>query len=110
MGTANYWNFSKSKSHNSAKNGSTVPKTKPDQDILMIKLYIKFHFSMCSQSKENERKLQIIGIFRILRAITLSNLDLDILMIDCVFTVLHPAQEYFIYMETSPMPVKGCKI
>jgi hypothetical protein len=27
-----------------------------------------------------------------------------------VFTVLRPAQEYFTYMETSPLPVKGCKI
>jgi hypothetical protein len=35
--TANYWNFSKSKGHNSVKNGSTVPKTKLDLDILMIK-------------------------------------------------------------------------
>jgi hypothetical protein len=26
------------------------------------------------------------------------------------FTVLRPAQEYFTYMETSSMPVKGCKI
>ena len=24
--------------------------------------------------------------------------------------VLRPAQEYFTYMETSPLPVKGCKI
>jgi hypothetical protein len=23
---------------------------------------------------------------------------------------LRPAQEYFTYMETSPLPVKGCKI
>ena len=23
--------------------------------------------------------------------------------------VLRPAQEYFTYMETSPLPVKGCK-
>jgi hypothetical protein len=27
-----------------------------------------------------------------------------------MFTVLRPAQEFFIYMETSPLPVKGCKI
>jgi hypothetical protein len=26
------------------------------------------------------------------------------------FNVLRPAQEYFTYMETSPLPVKGCKI
>jgi hypothetical protein len=29
--------------------------------------------------------------------------------IDWLFTVLRPAQEYFTYMETSPLPVKGCK-
>jgi hypothetical protein len=28
----------------------------------------------------------------------------------CLFTVLRPSQEYFTYMETSPLPVKGCKI
>jgi hypothetical protein len=27
-----------------------------------------------------------------------------------LFIVLRPAQEYFAYMETSPLPVKGCKI
>jgi hypothetical protein len=31
-------------------------------------------------------------------------------MIDWLFIVLRPAQEYFTYMETSPLPVKGCKI
>jgi hypothetical protein len=31
-------------------------------------------------------------------------------LIDWLFTVLRPAQEYFTYMETSPLPVKGCKI
>jgi hypothetical protein len=31
-------------------------------------------------------------------------------LIDYLFTVLRPAQEYFTYMETSPLPVKGCKI
>jgi hypothetical protein len=30
--------------------------------------------------------------------------------IDWLFIVLHPTQEYFTYMETSPLPVKGCKI
>jgi hypothetical protein len=29
--------------------------------------------------------------------------------IDWLFIVLHPAQEYFTYMETSPLPVKGWK-
>jgi hypothetical protein len=28
----------------------------------------------------------------------------------CLFSVLRPAQEFFTYMETSPLPVKGCKI
>jgi hypothetical protein len=27
-----------------------------------------------------------------------------------LFTVLCPAQEFFTYMDTSPLPVKGCKI
>jgi hypothetical protein len=31
-------------------------------------------------------------------------------LIDWLFTVLRPAQEYFTYMETSPLPVKGYKI
>jgi hypothetical protein len=31
-------------------------------------------------------------------------------LIDWIFTVLRPAQEFFTYMETSPLPVKGCKI
>jgi hypothetical protein len=29
---------------------------------------------------------------------------------DWLFRVLRPAQEYFTYMKTSPLPVKGCKI
>jgi hypothetical protein len=56
METANYWNFSKSKGHNSVKNGSIVPKTELDLDILMMNLYTKFHFSMCNQYEENEQK------------------------------------------------------
>jgi hypothetical protein len=27
-----------------------------------------------------------------------------------LYTVLRPAQEFFTYIETSPLPVKGCKI
>jgi hypothetical protein len=27
-----------------------------------------------------------------------------------LITVLRPSQEFFTYMETSPLPVKGCKI
>jgi hypothetical protein len=30
-------------------------------------------------------------------------------LIDWLFTVLRPAEEFFTYMETSPLPVKGCK-
>jgi hypothetical protein len=59
METANYWNFSKSKGHNSGKNGSIVPKTELDLDILTINLYTKFHFNICNQCKENERKLLV---------------------------------------------------
>jgi hypothetical protein len=51
------------KSYNSVKNESIVPKTEPDLDIFMINLYTKYHFNTCNQCKENERKLQIIGIF-----------------------------------------------
>jgi hypothetical protein len=28
----------------------------------------------------------------------------------CLFTVLGPAQGFFTYMETSPLPMKSCKI
>jgi hypothetical protein len=31
-------------------------------------------------------------------------------IIDWLFMVLRPAQEFFTYMETSPFPVKGYKI
>jgi hypothetical protein len=31
-------------------------------------------------------------------------------LVGWLFTVLRPAQEFFTYMETSPMLVKGCKI
>jgi hypothetical protein len=31
-------------------------------------------------------------------------------LIDWWFTVFRPAQEFFTYMEMSPLPVKGCKI
>jgi hypothetical protein len=57
METANYWNFSKSKGHNSVQNGSIVPKIELDLDIFTINLYTKFHFNMCNQCEENERKL-----------------------------------------------------
>ena len=32
------------------------------------------------------------------------------LLKDWLFSVLHPTQEYFTYIETSPLLVKGCKI
>jgi hypothetical protein len=32
------------------------------------------------------------------------------LEIDWLFMVLRPAKEFWPYMETSPLPVKGCKI
>jgi hypothetical protein len=59
METANYWNFSKSKGHNYDRNGSIVPKTELDLDILKINLYTKSHFNMCNQCEENERKLLV---------------------------------------------------
>jgi hypothetical protein len=31
-------------------------------------------------------------------------------LLDWLFTVLRPTQEFFIYKTTSPLPVKGCKI
>ena len=74
METANYWNFSKSKDHNSVKNSSFVPKRECDLHILTINIHTKFHFNMCIQCKENERKLQITGIFQSPRAITLSQM------------------------------------
>jgi hypothetical protein len=39
-----------------------------------------------------------------------ANLLFNQWLIDWLFSVLRPAQEYFTYMETSPLPVKGCKI
>jgi hypothetical protein len=38
------------------------------------------------------------------------NLHGYVRLIDSLFTVLRPAQESFTHMETSPLPVKGCKI
>jgi hypothetical protein len=80
----------------SNKNCSIAPKIKLDLHILRINLYTKFHFNMCNQCKENERKLQIIGIFRSPRGITVENctiltkteLDLDILRIN-LYTKFH---------------------
>jgi hypothetical protein len=69
---ANYWNFSKSKGHNSVKKCSILPKTELDLHILTINLYTKFHLSMCNLCNENEQKLQILGICLSPRGITLS--------------------------------------
>jgi hypothetical protein len=49
--------FLKSKHHNSVKNSSITPKPKLHQDILMMNLYTKFHYSMCNLSEENELQL-----------------------------------------------------
>jgi hypothetical protein len=88
--------FSKSKGHNSVKNGLIVPKTEFDLDILMINLYTKYNFNMCSQCEENERKLQIIGNFKSKghtsvkygSIVSKIELDLDILMI-ILYTKYH---------------------
>jgi hypothetical protein len=72
--TADYWNFSNCKGHNSVQDGSIVPKTELALEYLMITLCIKFHFNLCIQCRENERKLYIIGIFKSPWAITLSKM------------------------------------
>jgi hypothetical protein len=36
--------------------------------------------------------------------------NLHFSIFDWLFTVLRPAQEYFTFMEMSPLLVKGCKI
>jgi hypothetical protein len=72
--TANKWNFSESKGHNSNKKDAFVPKTELDLDIYLICLYTEFYFNMCNLCKENERKLQISGIFLSPRGITLSKM------------------------------------
>jgi hypothetical protein len=59
--------FFKSKGHNSIKTCSILPKTKPDLDILIINLYIKYHFNMCNHFKEIKQKLQIIEFFQVQR-------------------------------------------
>ena len=66
--------FSTSKGHNSVENCSIVPNIELDLDIIMINLYTKFHFNMFILCEENERKLQITGIFLCPRAITLSKI------------------------------------
>ena len=65
-----YWNFSKSKGHNSAEY-STRPKFKPNLRILLTHLYTEFQFKMSICNGDNERKLKINGIFLSPRGITL---------------------------------------
>jgi hypothetical protein len=36
--------------------------------------------------------------------------DMLLRLFVCIFTVLRPAQECFTYIDTWPLPVKGCKI
>lgn len=71
----NYKNmkFSKSKGQNFVENSLIVPKIWLVLDIKMINLYIRFYYNMWITCEENERKLQIIGIFLSPRRITLSN-------------------------------------
>jgi hypothetical protein len=57
-----------------SKIAQSYPKQKLDLDIL-INLYTKFHSSMCNLCKENEKKLQIIGIFRCSVGLTLPTRD-----------------------------------
>lgn len=54
-----------SKGHNSVKISSIVTKIKYHPDIIIINLYDKFHFKMCNLYEENDRKLQISGIFKV---------------------------------------------
>ena len=66
-----YWNFSKSKGHNSPENYSTRPKFELNLHILLTHLYTKFQFKMSICNGDNERKLKINGIFLSPRGITL---------------------------------------
>ena len=66
-----YWNFSKSKGHNSAKNYSTGPKFELNLRILWTHQYTEFRFKMSICNGDNERKLKINRIFLSPRGITL---------------------------------------
>ena len=66
-----YWNFSKSKWHNSAENYSTWPKFKLNLSILLTHLYTEFQFKMSICNGDNERNLKINEIFQSPRGITL---------------------------------------
>ena len=67
-----FWNFSKSKGHDSAENYSTWPKFKLSLCILLTHLYTEFHLKMSVCNGDNERKLKINGIFLGPRGITLA--------------------------------------
>jgi hypothetical protein len=60
-----------------------------------------FCFSLCILSKQ--RKLSHVNVY------ILSNTIIIIVWGGCLPIVLRPAQEFFTYTETSPLPVKGCK-
>ena len=66
-----YWNFSKSKGHNFAKNYSAWPKFKLNLRILLTHLYSEFQFKMSICNGDNEQKLKINGNFLSPRGITL---------------------------------------
>ena len=66
-----YWNFFKSKGHNSAENYSTGPKFELNLRIFKTHLYTQFQFKMSICNGDNERKLKINGIFQSPRGITL---------------------------------------
>ena len=61
METENYWNFFKSKGHNSAENYSTSPNIKLNLRILVTNLCTKFHLKISMYDRENERKLNPEG-------------------------------------------------
>ena len=66
-----YWNYWKSKGHNSAENYSTGPKFELNLRILLTHLYTEFQFKMSICNGNNERKLKINIIFLSPRGITL---------------------------------------
>jgi hypothetical protein len=63
---------------------------------------------MCgTKVHDSHSKASHFAIFAVLTELTCdTNLGW---LLDWLFTVLRPAQEFFTYMETSPLPVKGCK-
>jgi hypothetical protein len=67
----------------------------------MIHLYTKYQLNPSNHRWENERKL----IFRKFSKSKGTNSFNN----DWLFIVLRPAQEYFTYMETSPLPVLGAQ-